>query len=167
MCNDCIRWVGVSIYIPSDASRQWTSLVQYHLKPGSVGWHAPSFQLTMHDDKLSIRTYSRNGPLPSRTIGDVRYDTWEDFVFCGKYSTGDDGYLRVWRNGEKVYDESGRTVQPGRGDWFFKMGVYIGVGNESDKTYSVFFDEVRIGDETSSLEDVSPRGQSHNAMDKR
>lgn len=167
MCNDCIRWAGVSIYIPSDASRQWTSLVQYHLKPGSVGWHAPSFQLTMHDDKLSIRTYSRNGPLPSRTIGDVRYDTWEDFVFCGKYSTGDDGYLRVWRNGEKVYDESGRTVQPGRGDWFFKMGVYIGVGNESDKTYSVFFDEVRIGDETSSLEDVSPRGQSHNAMDKR
>lgn len=156
MCSDCVRWAGVSIYIPFDVSRQWTSLVQYHLKPGSVGWHAPTFQLTMLNDQLGLRFYGRNGPLPSRIIGSVQYDQWDDFVFCSKYSTEDDGFLRVWRNGIKVYDETGQTVQTGRGEWFFKMGVYIGLGNKSDKTYSVFFDELRIGDENSSFEIVSP-----------
>ena len=73
---------------------------------------------------------------------------WYDFVYHVKWSSGSDGFMHAWVNGQKKLTHFGPTLYAG-------MGCYLKLANYHDpfgKASSVIHDRVRRG---SSAADVS------------
>ena len=87
-------------------------------------------------------------------------DRWNDFVVNVKWSTGNDGFLKVWVNGELKVDHLGPQTRFNY-PIFFKYGIYRTFVSKYKKAYEVrtvptqivYFDEVRGG---GSRESVDP-----------
>jgi chitodextrinase len=56
-------------------------------------------------------------------IGVPARNTWYDFVYHVKWSSGSGGFFRAWVNGVKKLDHSGPTLYAGQGA-YFKLGNY-------------------------------------------
>lgn len=150
-------WYGLSFYIPPDykdsgnsASRS-VSLIQFHQTPidPAAGWH-PAW--------MFAKEY--NGPFVARVFPTDPYMTpqrlvllsksqfvgrWHDVVIEAKWSTGDDGYMRMWINDVQVMDHRGANRSPGNKDVYFKYGVYRPSTPSTPINAVVWFDEVRRG----------------------
>lgn len=171
-------WLGASIYVPSsfDTSvvnpARWHSIMQWH----DVGPLPAILQVTLEgDNDAKISSLNYNGSPPSgdwwnhvTTNNHYQFkmprDRWVDFAYHARWdhrpnSQGGRGRLEVWIDGEKVVDYSGPIgFQHGTNSasTYFKMGSYASEQNPFDRT--MYFDEVRFGDQASSLNEVSPSG---------
>ena len=79
---------------------------------------------------------------------------WSDFLVHVKWTSGNNGFFRVYVNGEVEarYDWSGPTKRRGYGDVFFKFGMYTVKVTDEIPARVVYYDDVRKG---SSCADVS------------
>ena len=99
----------------------------------------------------------------SQDVGPVRKGEWTDWVVQAYWSGSDGGYVKVWRNGEIVYERSGRSLYERSENIRFKLGVYVWPWKrnkpspESSSPRVIYHDEIRIGGEDSSYEAVKPR----------
>ncbi len=150
------RWYGASYYLPSDyisdpapeLITQWQSLkgVSPPLALWTINgrWHLVQYGTT-HTD-----------------IGAYAKEKWTDFVFHVKWSLGSDGLIEVWKDGTKIYTKSGANTYAGytTGN-YMKSGIYKwpwkSAPSSSNTTRRVIYvDDVRIGDESASYDDVKP-----------
>ncbi len=117
------------------------------------------------------RLILRTGGMQSVDFANVQKGVWTDFVFQIRWSTGSDGFVKVWMNGNPtpVVSQNGATypagVTPGA---YFKWGTYKWPWKQSNHNSAtrtnqvVYFDEVKVGrDDSGSTESLStmwPRG---------
>jgi hypothetical protein len=164
-------WYGWSVLIPADYADppgdQFQILAQWHhrpaegAKPGEERSHHVSGPppLTLHLDFYEHRhllsLIGRTAPKePRRTLGarPIRKGSWIDLVFHIRWSTGSDGFVEAWMDGQPLTPGRvrGATMYSSASN-YLRLGLYRGKGVPT--TNHVFIDEVRIGD---SYQAVAP-----------
>ena len=156
------RWYGFSTYVPASwvDSEQVTVTAQWW----SHSRANPPLSLRIQDDQWLILqrwTTGREGTM-RQVVGPVRKGTWTDWVFQVSWSSGD-GFVKVWRDGEVVFERRGPNIYPITRSLRFKLGVYVWPWKdappapETSSPRILYHDEIRIGDENSGYEAVRPR----------
>ncbi len=87
---------------------------------------------------------------PKLTNGKTLWSTFDPS------SDSDQGFVKIWKNGELYVNEKVALLRPGvsaMGAW--KMGVYVGDPGHGERL--LYTDELRVGNENSSFEEVSPQ----------
>jgi hypothetical protein len=156
------RWYAFSVYFPSasykiDASDDVIS--QWH----QMGNYSPSISLRTYLDRYKLVVK----PTPTTTekidLGAIAKDRWNTFVFHIKHSSGSDGIIEVYLNGNKVvnrtgismYDLSLSGVTPPK----WKMGIYKSDWNGSQTTNTqlriLYYDNIRLGNENATYQDMA------------
>lgn len=160
--KDAERWVGVSIYFPNEGDKINMSVFQFHIKPDKgQKWTSPPFQLKIENQQLILKRYAK-GTTGSKSqkwlLGPVVRGQWTDFVFHIKSSSTANGLFEAWVNGSQKVSYQGVTALNRSRGPFIKMGVYVGIGKHVAKDTPLYYDELRIGDENATYEDVAPSG---------
>lgn len=170
-------WYGWSFFLPKDypdtewRPRLWQCLGQWHDQPNrekGETWatfpgHSPSIALyyVWKNGTSSLELWY--GPLKNQAIiarAPVEKGRWNDVVFHIGWSTGANGFVEAWLNGQPLTPKNGDTYKVGGANmWndyphFLKIGLYR--NRDITTTNSVFFDEIRIGN---SRQEVDPARQ--------
>jgi hypothetical protein len=89
-------------------------------------------------------------------LGPVVFDRWETWVMHFRVADDANGFIEIWRGDKKVYEGKGPNARP-RDLTPLKWGVYIGSGNRLQQDSWVLYDDIVLGDEHSSFEEVTGR----------
>lgn len=167
-------WVGMSIYVQDDAvlpkenSGQWLDTVDFHGsadKDCDKARQAP-LDMFIRDNEIVYRIkaqtakcagmqYDRNEHyyLPPFKLG-----AWNDVVMNIKFSykQGGDGFVKVWINGHAYLSDKGMNAFNDSIPPYLKIGIY----GQAPKRITLYYDEIRIGDEKSGYEEVAPKGEN-------
>ncbi|MGL5795798.1 MAG: heparin lyase I family protein [Waterburya sp.] len=113
-----------------------------------------NFTVTYYKGKDSEGRYifgCKNFSMPAKL------NKWEDFVMNFKPSSNSEqGFVKVWLNGKLYINEKVALLRPGvkaMGNW--KIGGYVGDPGNGERLF--YTDELKVGDQSSSLEEVSPK----------
>lgn len=176
------RWYGFSNYLPNDwvNDPSFEITAQFHSKPNlSLGeeWRSPALTLAIYENKWRIsnrwdpkKITKNNNPRPEGSsqgwwVGEIEKGKWTDWVFHVKWSHKADGLLEVWKDGKLVVSKTGpNTYNDERGP-FFKIGVYKPQWKSKPERSKatkrvIYFDELRVGDASSSYENVVPTNKT-------
>ncbi len=127
--------------------------------PGSYMTLAPTgdkfdFTVTFYQGRDSEGRYifgCKNFSMPAQL------NQWEDFVMNFQPSSNSEqGFIKIWHNGKLYVNEKVALLRPGvnsMGAW--KIGVYVGDPGHGERLF--YTDELRVGNEHSSFEEVSPK----------
>jgi hypothetical protein len=154
-------WHGISYYLPADWNQgenpdtfDLRIVFQFHTSD-NVGW-SPIYGFLVVDGESGpywsfYRKESERGPDVDLWTEDAKLETWVDFAINVKWTTEPDGFIRVYRNQQLVYEESGiATMQPGSTSGpYSKWGIY-------GQPTRILFDEARIAEGSDRLAAVSP-----------
>jgi len=165
-------WLGFSIYISSDwviENNEWGSDYVMQLKSRSSERDAIlSLRISQSNWKL-VTSYENNNTYtnwtgPKSSMLDNK-GKWTDFVFKVKPSlTRGNASLTVWENSVKVFSKTNMSIgYPGDEDMYFKFGLYkptMRTKYTNITSHTAYYDQIRIGNANSNLEEVSPRGTS-------
>lgn len=97
-----------------------------------------------------------------RKIAPIETDKWTDIVVHVKWATGSTGLVEVWKDGVKMVTYSGQNSYIGYPGNYMKCGIYKWPWAHLDKYKSIttkrviYFDEIRIGNELATYNDVKP-----------
>lgn len=147
-------WVGAAFYLPKDpmANNKGTAIFQLHNFPEKgVFWN--------------LFTWDGNLRSTSDALGDLMdiditpyLDKWVSMVVHFKPSTRSDGFIKMWLDDQLVVSETGPTKLSGSKGPYLKNGLYFWGYEKFDtgKRAVAYFDNLRIGNETSNYESVNP-----------
>lgn len=169
------RWWSFSNYLPAEFGRDSVHeiLAQWHYRAtnSNVSASPPlSLQIYKGDWIVELRYDSvdinidrgANIKLVRFNLGPWQRGVWNDWVFNYGYSPDNDGYLKIWKNGQLLIDYKGKSYYRGSYDPFFKVGMYRWVWGstwpaqleQSVYTSRVYYlDNVRIGNQSAVLQD--------------
>ena len=169
------RWWSFSNYLPAEFGKDSVHEIfaQWHYRATSSNVSASpplSLQIYKGDWIVELRYDSvdinidrgANIKLVSFNLGPWQKGVWNDWVFNYGYSFNNDGYLKIWKNGQLLVDYKGKTFFKGSYDPFFKLGLYRWVWGsnwpaqleQSVYTSRVYYvDNVKIGNQNSILQD--------------
>lgn len=148
------KWYGWSIYIPDDYVNIYPTKValgQFHQKSGPVIWMFQNDKGGYHlDDQMRYRYYKLIDEKDLR-------GKWHRIAVHAKWSKGEDGFFKVWVNGEQKVDYIGSTMTVT--STYFKYGVYRSYmtryrganGVEDVPAQTVLFANVRRSDSREGL----------------
>jgi len=160
-------WFGFSVYFAADEGTVgWYDYNQdyYIAQPFSLdtlGSGSPEVNFVKQpgNDGYTYVQYRVSGgsEQPSSKPGFVPVKNgWNDFVLHYKRDPTNTGYMKIWLNGTVVHD---RLTAPSaiynHNSLRFKAGFYYAALN-SPHRYVLYYDSIRIGDETSSFAEVDP-----------
>ena len=146
-------WYAWSIYLQPEFTelhpRSSLKLLQFHSKPDDV-YPDQHFSFEAKDGSYtpSNNINKEKGLSLSKTdmIG-----RWNDILMHVNWSYKNDGYYKIWANGDLIYDYSGKTLWDKNIRANFKFGIYRNwlehtweTGSDGGTTV-VYFDEIRIG----------------------
>jgi len=176
------RWYAFSVYIPSDYIADepicreiiWQLLMHPYINEQQK---SPQFDFQIQADNLQIENRHSVGGDPTNTIVEKIYESpmsnyrgkWTDWVIYAKWSAGNDGRLRIWRNGNVVVDRTGANAYAGTGTHYFenKFGIYKWSWNAAkypdrptvvDKRV-IYHDNLKIGGPDATYEDMTGTSQ--------
>lgn len=167
-------WVGFSQYISSDWLPDHPNnpdiIWQFHGYEGGPASGNPPLSAVVFGDKLYIRLAQGTTPAVRAAsfldlaVMPLPKGVWMDIVLQLKFDYKE-GHVGMWLNGKKTVDYNGPTLYPMIGQVNekgpgFKAGVYkFDWGNLPTQVQrrTLFLDEIRYGDSTSSYEEVKPR----------
>ena len=179
-------WIGFSVFFPSnweaDVLDNQELVLQFHGIPDlSLGepYRPPPLALDIRGDKL--RWVSRWDPKPL-SIGstpypdggreivweeDITKGKWIDFVMNIRWSYESDGFLKIWKDGTPVVDRVGPNAYNDKGGTngpLFGIYKWLWQKEEPSRIFQriVYHDEVRVGDSSSSYDEVAPLGAPKN-----
>jgi hypothetical protein len=134
------HWWAHSVLFPSDyvdppesttTTWNWQVVFDFHAT-GNVPGTVANFQVeampktAISPDRPTGLRFRGYGGDPAREftapIGPVVRNTWYDFVYHVKWSSGTDGFFDAWVNGKKMLSYRGPTLYPGQ-------GVYLKLAN--------------------------------------
>jgi hypothetical protein len=153
------RWYSYALYVPS-AQFQYDSdddvITQFHQGGGAT----PALCLRVRKDHLWIRVLGT-----WYDLGSFLKDAWHSYVLHAKHSSGSDGLLELWIDGQKVFTKSGANAYPVGSTYHMpnmKLGVYKsnwnGSGTTDTKIRVLYFDDIKIGNENATYNDMVPTG---------
>jgi hypothetical protein len=171
-------WYGFSIFLPDDylPDHIWEIVAQWHGVPDlneGENWRNPVMALSTTAGRWSWvsrwdakrNTFAggkrRYGGQHDYDLGPYKRNVWTDWVVHVKWSFGPDGFLQVWKDGEKVIDQPGpNTFNDAKGP-FFKMGLYKGwqdpdTASDAVTRRTLYHDEFRMAGADATYEDVAP-----------
>jgi len=164
---------GWSLFLPEnfDGETHYSIVTQWHNWGSGKEFPpdgGPPTSITISNNTWSMKIQHQDGEdlktaKEILTFGGIQEDKgkWTDFYMEVNWQspkTGG-GYLRLWKNGVQVINYAGPTWFDGQTKGpYFKMGAYKGGGSwkgEEDRTI-LFFDEFRMGDKSSTREQIDP-----------
>jgi hypothetical protein len=168
-----IFWLGYSVYVPSDYEPptgypEWRLISQWHGDDSCDAAHNPmqanglatdggiNFSVKGIDNCESGSDYTR---ADFYSTPELKKGAWNDIVHEVRFSYDVDGngFHKMWLNGELVVDDTGINAYSEPAAPYWTMGIY---GVTAYNTLTLWFDEIRVGDSSSSYEEVSPGGSS-------
>jgi hypothetical protein len=162
------RWYGFSIYLPTDWQFDQAAeiVTQWH-QHWDIGTSPPlAIQTHKGNWEISQNWEGPNGIIYANTpIGPYQTDRWTDWVVHVRWSAGANGLLEIWKDGQPVTGFSPKNgknnyTDPAHGN-YMKFGIYKWAwsqGKPSDTSRRVmFYDELRIADQTGTYGTVRPR----------
>jgi hypothetical protein len=171
-------WYGFSIFLPDDCvpDKIWEIVAQWHGVPDvKLGEQSrnPVLALSTTAGRWGIVTRwdaKRNtfesgkrqyGGQHDYDLGPYQRNIWTDWVVHVKWSYKPDGLLQVWKNGEKVIDQTGPNAFNDAQGPFFKMGLYKGWQKPETPSDTVskrvlYHDEFRMAGPDGTYESVAP-----------
>ena len=156
------RWVGVRILRPDSVQNKFNCFFQLGPVDGAPGHGGGGlYQLNSYGkDIWTVRGFmERVGAKGfSQPIGPITTGKWDDFVFHVKFRDDARGFLEVWKNGVSVFRHEGPNGFAGD-KMRIKWGVYVGKGNVPTAPITALYDNVVIGDERSSYQEVAPKAR--------
>lgn len=150
-------WVGAAFHLPSEpmADIKGCTIFQLHNSPDP----GEMMQLYCFDGRLRADNENPSGTV---RILDTELrpllDRWVRLVINFKPSTGRDGFFKLWLDDVPVVDITGPNKPRGTLGPYLKHGTYFW-GYEKfdrDRRAACYYDELKIGDETSSYSSVNP-----------
>lgn len=171
------RWYGLSIYLPKDWKDEMFDIVmQIHCHPDTnepprspiltLETAGDNWKLNNRWDKERISQPAKNGAggtITSTMLWSGPYETekWTDWVLHVKWSLGDDGLVEAWKDGVKVTEHKGPNCYNDEKEFYLKVGAYKPAYRTTAPPQRVIYhDEVRIGNEKATYQDVAPGGLS-------
>ncbi len=151
------RWYGFSMYL-----KDWVNdpagehVFQWH-PDNSSGSSALSLWTSGGRFTIVTNNTGTSSGNVYNDIGPVLSNQWVDFVIRIRWSTSNTGLLQVWRNGTLVVNKI--DVKTAAITNSFKLGINkYGWGIQTSTTTQriLYFDEVRIGNENATYDDVAP-----------
>jgi hypothetical protein len=152
------HWWAHSILFPEDfvdppqseqgGTWNWGSVMNFHDDAGGAT-KGPA-QLLFYPTGLHYQIYGgdpANPTLREYPVAPITRGVWYDFVIHVRWSSGADGFYRVWLNGKRVFQHTGPTLYRG-------SGVYLKLAN-----YHTAF-----GQSTSVIHDRVIRGTTWQAV---
>ncbi len=90
----------------------------------------------------------------------LKFGQWNDFVMNFRWSRSNNGFVRTWVNGEQILNFKGATNKQNSSTMgnpgYWKVGAYNGHPPNGGRT--VYIDSIKVGDASSSYEEVAPKG---------
>lgn len=157
------RWYSFAVNFPAygwEPDKDDEVVVQWKNSSGT-----PSLSLRSKNDKLGVRI-GHDPEIPTSQwkyfdLGPVPIDQWSEFVFHIIHDNSSSGLVEVWKNGEQLISYIGPNMyieDEKVPRW--KIGIYKASweNRATDvKQRITFFDNIRIGDEQSTLEGMISR----------
>jgi hypothetical protein len=155
-------WYSFGLFIPNsgfDKDRDNDILSQWTQR----GKGSPSISLRAENDRFSFRYRDEKGNVESIDLGPISKNTWNQFVFHIIHSSGSDGLVKIWRNGNLVHQKRRNNMYSGPlPRW--KIGIYKPTWADRSTDTNVrivYFDNVRIGNNKSSFEEMRPSADNN------
>lgn len=167
---------GWSMFLPEtfDGETFFSIVTQWHTWGSGKDYPpdgGPPTSITISKNNWGLKIQHQDGEEFKTTkdvipFGSILGDKgkWTDFYMEVNWQSpkAGGGYLRLWKNGEKVVDYNGPTwfEEKTKGP-FFKMGVYKGGASwkGGEEGTIIFFDEFHMGDKSSTREQIDPAKQ--------
>ncbi len=171
------RWYGFSIFLPENwaTDHAMDIVAQWHEYPDfSIGesWRSPPLSLSTMDGNWHIGRIWDPNPLTLKNtpgpgggaeridLGGYTVGVWTDWIIHVKWSHRANGLLEIWKNGTLVVQRTGPNTYNDQVGPYFKIGVYkpdwkYKPEKSTTETRTIYFDEVRIGDESANYADIS------------
>jgi hypothetical protein len=153
------RWYGFNIYLQNWAEDDaGEDVFQWH-PDNSTGTATAS--LWTSSGRYVFQTNTSGGSIASQytDLGPVLSDQWVAWVIHVKWASDHTGIMQVWKNGSLMINHSKIVTAPSIGT-YFKLGINKfgwGIQPSTVTERVLYYDEVRIGNEKASYEDVKPR----------
>jgi len=148
-------WYGWSVYLPDEPLPQGkavTFIGQFHTET-----HAP-FYIEDFSDGLGYRFNDRNYEFISREVvspNEAVRGQWNDIAVHVRWSSGEDGLIEIYLNGNQVAELHGSTLD-GATQATFDFGIYNAFISECDcdamPTQVVYYDALRRGATRASVD---------------
>ncbi|MGG6296041.1 polysaccharide lyase [Leptolyngbya sp. AN02str] len=149
------HWYSFRLLLPSDYERDPS---QEHIAqwqgPVNGRWTSPNMALVTRDGNLVLEGAwfrDRDAKRVERTTyWRQPYETgrWVEFIFYVNFSEDDDGFVKVWKDGEQIVDFAGKTGDPYRDSVGLKIGIYKQdwARGEYSTTHTrvLYYDDVKI-----------------------
>jgi hypothetical protein len=156
------RWYGFSIFLPDGWTydRSAEILTQWH-QHWDVGSSPPLALVTRRGNWEISQNWEGYGQ--HNVLGQYQTGRWTDWVFHVRWSSGMDGLVQVWKDGQPVAGFENRT---GKNTYESSYGNYMKIGiykwdwsqsKPSDTTRRVMFhDQLRVADASGDYATVAP-----------
>jgi hypothetical protein len=151
-------WYSYALYMPSAQYKDEKDdevITQWH----GGGGITPAISVRVSNGRLSMRT-----PDDARTdLGVIEKDKWHTYVYHIIHSSGSDGLIEVWKDGQKIVTRKGASMYKITGDFHlpnWKMGIYKSDWNGSKTTSTnlrvLYYDDIKYASANSTYNSVLP-----------
>ncbi|WP_215223617.1 polysaccharide lyase [Echinicola shivajiensis] len=162
------RWYSYTLYLPSadyKIDRIYDIISQWHQGSGTG---SPTLTFRVTNDRFELEHGDQSSTRKKYDLGPVSKDRWIDVVFHVVHSSGSDGHVQIWLDGNKVIDLKGGNMDSRYDLPRWKLGIYKDDWNGSETTDSkrrvLFFDNVRLGNKDASFDEMTSMGGSSNPI---
>lgn len=152
------RWYGFKMYLKdwADDNDVQEHVWQWHPEDGGSGasaalslWTGAGKMLVVTNDEEHDNVYHDDEET------DVVSNEWIDYVIHVKWTTDNTGLIEIWQDGTKIIDL--HDLKTAYVENYFKLGINkFGWPGGSITNRTLYFDEVRIGNENATYSDVAP-----------
>lgn len=159
------RWYSFSVYFPSADYKYDNSdelINQWHQHQHGT---SSSISLRTKQDRYRLTIIpSYKATSEKIDLGAIAKDKWNTFVFHIKHSSGSDGLIEVWLNGQKVVNRTGSNMYSlssadGLTNPGWKLGIYKSDWNNGKTTDTkkrvLYYDNIRLGNENATFTDMT------------
>ena len=170
------RWYGARIYVPpdwifggGDIVMQWKAILGEQKKDRGF----PPMSIAISDDRWVVhRAFGRPDDIQRelKTLaGVVQKGKWVAWVVHVCWSSGDDGWIQIWKDGELALDVKGPNTYVMRPHTpYFKTGLYHPAWKrknedkfEEEKTAvpgrTIYTADIKVGNKHARYDDVVPK----------
>jgi hypothetical protein len=161
------RWFAVSVYIPNDFKgnpKGSAMFLQIHERPDDCeNWRSPPLNFSMRGDEMwiTVKWEPKACSPPSAPEKQIWKDSaskykgrWSDWVLHTIWSYKEDGLTEAWVDGKKVVTYRGPNAYNDSKEYYWKSGMY----KRWSGNVTHYMDELRIGNEKATYEDMAPGG---------
>jgi hypothetical protein len=152
-------WYGFNMFLENwDYDDAGEHVFQWH--PDNPRGTATASLLTNSGRYIfETNTTGKNAGSRYNDLGPILNNEWVAWVIHVKWESEKTGILQVWKNGSLMINQSNIQTCPAEGV-YFKLGINKfgwGITPSTTTKRVLYFDEVRIGNETTTYDDVKPK----------